>query len=237
MSCDADTLITSASSVSTTASPLQRMASITNSLVSQPPLASAQHLSAKPMKAVLPPITQQQFDLYANVNTEDIVKRVRFFSEIFEFFYSLSKGWGFFFSKIFEFFYLLSRGWILYANVNTEDIVKRVRFSFFRRFLFLFGFSCKHFWFFFSLSRGWVFLANIFFSLSRGWVLYANVNTEDIVKRVRFFFEHFCFSLGFLAKIFEKKIIVNRVGFVRQCQHGGHYQADEISFRDFCIFV
>ena len=39
-------------------SPLQRMASITNSLVSQP-LQSPQ-FSPKPLKAVLPPITQQQ---------------------------------------------------------------------------------------------------------------------------------------------------------------------------------
>ena len=38
--------------------PLQRMASITNSLVSQP-LPSPQ-FSQKPLKAVLPPITQQQ---------------------------------------------------------------------------------------------------------------------------------------------------------------------------------
>ena len=38
--------------------PLQRMASITNSLVSQP-LPSPQ-FGAKPLKAVLPPITQQQ---------------------------------------------------------------------------------------------------------------------------------------------------------------------------------
>lgn len=62
--------------VATTASPLQRMASITNSLVTGPPLGSTHGLSQKPMKAVLPPITQQQFDMYSNINTEDIVKRV-----------------------------------------------------------------------------------------------------------------------------------------------------------------
>jgi len=28
------------------------------------------------MKAILPPITQQQFDTYQNLNTEDIVKKV-----------------------------------------------------------------------------------------------------------------------------------------------------------------
>ena len=38
--------------------PLQRMASITNSLVSQP--LPSPHFSQKPLKAVLPPITQQQ---------------------------------------------------------------------------------------------------------------------------------------------------------------------------------
>jgi hypothetical protein len=39
-------------------SPLQRMASITNSLVSQP--LPSPHFNQRPLKAVLPPITQQQ---------------------------------------------------------------------------------------------------------------------------------------------------------------------------------
>ena len=61
---------------STAASPLQRMASITNSLMTSPPLSAGNPISQKPMKAVLPPITQQQFDQYSNMNTEDIVKKV-----------------------------------------------------------------------------------------------------------------------------------------------------------------
>ncbi|XP_066153807.1 homeobox protein cut isoform X2 [Euwallacea fornicatus] len=64
-------------SVSATASPLQRMASITNSLISQPPSQPHHSSSQRPLKAVLPPITQQQFDLYNNLNTEDIVKKVK----------------------------------------------------------------------------------------------------------------------------------------------------------------
>lgn len=62
---------------SAAASPLQRMASITNSLISQPPTQSHHTPSQRPLKAVLPPITQQQFDLYNNLNTEDIVKKVK----------------------------------------------------------------------------------------------------------------------------------------------------------------
>lgn len=59
------------------ASPLQRMQSITNSLLSQSSLPSLPTTSNRPAKAVLPPITQQQFDQYNNLNTEDIVKRVK----------------------------------------------------------------------------------------------------------------------------------------------------------------
>lgn len=62
---------------SAAASPLQRMASITNSLISQPPAQPHHSSSQRPLKAVLPPITQQQFDLYNNLNTEDIVKKVK----------------------------------------------------------------------------------------------------------------------------------------------------------------
>ena len=69
------------------------MASITNSLVSQP-LPSPQ-FSQKPLKAVLPPITQQQvrskntitvsqylntdvqFDQYAHLNTDDLTRRTK----------------------------------------------------------------------------------------------------------------------------------------------------------------
>lgn len=59
------------------ASPLQRMASITNSLISQPSNQTHHSPSQRPLKAVLPPITQQQFDLFNNLNTEDIVRRVK----------------------------------------------------------------------------------------------------------------------------------------------------------------
>lgn len=62
---------------SSTASPLQRMASITNSLISQPPQQPHHTSTQRPLKAVLPPITQQQFDLYNNLNTEEIVKKVK----------------------------------------------------------------------------------------------------------------------------------------------------------------
>lgn len=62
---------------SAAASPLQRMASITNSLISQPPAQPHHTTSQRPLKAVLPPITQQQFDVYNNLNTEEIVKKVK----------------------------------------------------------------------------------------------------------------------------------------------------------------
>lgn len=61
---------------STNVSPLQRMASITNSLVSGPPMTGSMPMNQKPMKAILPPITQQQFDQYSSMNTEEIVKKV-----------------------------------------------------------------------------------------------------------------------------------------------------------------
>lgn len=59
-------------------SPLQRMQSITNSLLAAAGqgFGAQQFAQQRPSKAVLPPITQQQFDHYANLNTEDIVKRV-----------------------------------------------------------------------------------------------------------------------------------------------------------------
>ncbi|KAG6448396.1 hypothetical protein O3G_MSEX005495 [Manduca sexta] len=62
---------------SAAASPLQRMASITNSLISQPNNPPHHPPPQRSMKAVLPPITQQQFDLFNNLNTEEIVRRVK----------------------------------------------------------------------------------------------------------------------------------------------------------------
>lgn len=62
---------------SAAASPLQRMASITNSLITQAPMPNHHQSSQRPLKAVLPPITQQQFDMFNNLNTEDIVRRVK----------------------------------------------------------------------------------------------------------------------------------------------------------------
>ncbi|XP_014293824.1 homeobox protein cut isoform X2 [Halyomorpha halys] len=58
-------------------SPLQRMASITNALISQPPSQHHHSPSQRPLKAVLPPITQQQFDQFNNLNTEEIVRKVK----------------------------------------------------------------------------------------------------------------------------------------------------------------
>ncbi|XP_013783735.1 homeobox protein cut-like, partial [Limulus polyphemus] len=63
--------------LSTSASPLQQMQSITNSLLSQSSLTSISNNPQKPTKAILPPITQQQFDQYNNLNTEEIVKNVK----------------------------------------------------------------------------------------------------------------------------------------------------------------
>ena len=56
-------------------SPLQGMASITNSLINQPippPYRPAQ----RSFKAILPPITQEQFDRYCDINTEELVRTV-----------------------------------------------------------------------------------------------------------------------------------------------------------------
>lgn len=66
-----------AEDLSAAASPLQRMQSITNSLLSQSVTPPAPSTPQRPAKAVLPPITQQQFDQYNNLNTEDIVKKVK----------------------------------------------------------------------------------------------------------------------------------------------------------------
>lgn len=69
--------VTPTDEFSIAASPLQRMASITNSLITQSPVQSHASSQQRPLKAVLPPITQQQFDMYNNLNTEDIVRRVK----------------------------------------------------------------------------------------------------------------------------------------------------------------
>ncbi|KAK7506056.1 hypothetical protein BaRGS_00002778 [Batillaria attramentaria] len=55
-------------------SPLQRMQNIANSLTSRPHMGMP---SNKPLRSVLPPITQEQFDRFANINTEDLVKKVK----------------------------------------------------------------------------------------------------------------------------------------------------------------
>merc|ERR1719394_371320 len=55
--------------------PLQMMASITNSLVSQP--LPSPSMAAMKMKAVLPPITEQQFDHFAHLNTDDLTRRTK----------------------------------------------------------------------------------------------------------------------------------------------------------------
>ncbi|KAL5016636.1 hypothetical protein ScPMuIL_006225 [Solemya velum] len=55
-------------------SPLQRMQNIANSLINRPNMSTP---TAKPLKAVLPPITQDQFDKYSNVGTEELVKLVK----------------------------------------------------------------------------------------------------------------------------------------------------------------
>lgn len=69
--------MSSSDDLTTSVSPLQRMASITNSLISQPTVLQTHNTQQRPSKAILPPITQQQFDLFSNLNTEDIVRRVK----------------------------------------------------------------------------------------------------------------------------------------------------------------
>ena len=65
----------------TSLSPLQRMASITNSLVSHPHLpgmGAGAHGGNRPNKPCLPPITQQQFDKFQHLNTDETVRRVSY---------------------------------------------------------------------------------------------------------------------------------------------------------------
>ncbi len=57
-------------------SPLQRMASITNSIVSQPSLQGTPLVQPRSTRANLPPITQQQFDRFSHLNTDEVVRRV-----------------------------------------------------------------------------------------------------------------------------------------------------------------
>ena len=54
-------------------SPLQRMQSIANSVLGK----SQSPVPHKPLKAVLPPISQEQFDKYANLDTDALVKKVK----------------------------------------------------------------------------------------------------------------------------------------------------------------
>ena len=66
-------------------SPLQRMQNIANSLNSRggnggPPGSGSTPPTGpgnKPLRAVLPPITQEEFDRYANMNTDELVKKVK----------------------------------------------------------------------------------------------------------------------------------------------------------------
>ncbi|XP_076331521.1 homeobox protein cut-like isoform X2 [Tachypleus tridentatus] len=65
------------SNSSSIASPLQRMQSITNSLLAQSAIQTSSNYLQRPVRAMLPSITQHQFDQYNNMNTEDIVKNVK----------------------------------------------------------------------------------------------------------------------------------------------------------------
>ena len=58
---------------SRSSSPLQQMQNITNQFLSN---SQAHLLQQKPLKHVLPPISQDQFDRYTGLNTEDLVKKV-----------------------------------------------------------------------------------------------------------------------------------------------------------------
>ena len=63
--------------VSGSSSPLQSMASITNSLTAHPIPPPPYRPSQRTFKAILPPITQDQFDRYDSINTEELVRRVK----------------------------------------------------------------------------------------------------------------------------------------------------------------
>lgn len=55
-------------------SPLQQMQSIANSLMAK---NSLQGHPNRPLRAVLPPISQEQFDRYSTINTDELVKQVK----------------------------------------------------------------------------------------------------------------------------------------------------------------
>ena len=61
-------LVSTAATAASSLSPLQQMQSIANSLLTK---------TNRPLRAVLPPITQEQVDRYSNVNTDDLVRRVK----------------------------------------------------------------------------------------------------------------------------------------------------------------
>ena len=71
-----ETTMSTVADLANSLSPLQRMASITNSLVSHPPMPPQGGQIQRPMRAVLPPITQQQFDKFQHLNTDETVRRV-----------------------------------------------------------------------------------------------------------------------------------------------------------------
>ena len=56
-------------------SPLQRMQNIANSFTSRHNLAVV--AGCRPLRTVLPPVSQEEFDLHANVNTEELVKMIK----------------------------------------------------------------------------------------------------------------------------------------------------------------
>ncbi|CAD5120722.1 DgyrCDS9286 [Dimorphilus gyrociliatus] len=56
-------------------SPLQRMQNIANSLMNKGPNQGG--TGGRPLKAVLPPITQEQFDKYSHIGTDELVKCVK----------------------------------------------------------------------------------------------------------------------------------------------------------------
>ena len=86
-------------------SPLQRMASITNSLVSQPSLPGQPNSANRPNRACLPPITQQQFDRFSHLNTDEVVRRVSLFFLYFSRYIVHTRiKW---FYRIWQFFFLL----------------------------------------------------------------------------------------------------------------------------------
>ena len=66
------------SAASTTAegmSPLQRMQSIAKSLMIKSQLQQQQQ--QQPLRAVLPPVTQEDFDKHPNINTDELVKQIK----------------------------------------------------------------------------------------------------------------------------------------------------------------